>query len=304
MVISICVPTYARLDYLKIAIASALSQTYKDVEICISQDPKPDGPDLNIKDWCVGKALEYPNIKYNLNDQNLGLAGNWNRVVEMATGEYVVIIGDDDVLAENFIEALYVQIIKYNADVAFSNQYFIDSEGQILYELTEKLNKDYCRDELKLLHPIKNVFNNSVPISASLIRRILLLKFPYDPNLNTPELEVFLKIAAFGGIFVYIDEKLAYYRFHEQSATFSGLTMDKLLMKITEIKVPTEYESIKHNFLSPNIIPSINISLRKGDKKIAKYLLNSSYYPNNKWKIKLIQKLLLIFPSSIVKKII
>ncbi len=306
MLISICIPTYSRLAYLKIATESALKQTYKDIEICISQDPQPQGPDLNIKEWCTNQTTIHSNIKYNLNSTNLGLAGNWNKVVEMATGEYVIIIGDDDVLAKDFIEKLIFQIEKYNADVAFSNQYFIDSDGKILAELTDKLNKDYGRDELTtglLEHPIINVFNNSVPISASLIRRSYLLRFPYDPSLNTPELEVFLKIAAVGGVFVYVDEKLAYYRFHQQSATYSGLTMHKLLKKIISIDVPSEYELVKNKMISPNLIPSINISLREGNKKIAGELLNSSYYPKNKWHIKLIQKILLIIPTNVLKKI-
>jgi glycosyltransferase involved in cell wall biosynthesis len=77
MLISLCIPTYSRLEYLKLAVTSCLNQAYKDFEICVSQDPKPEGPDNAIAQWCeqMQKSLPYK-FRYNLNQERLGLAGN------------------------------------------------------------------------------------------------------------------------------------------------------------------------------------------------------------------------------------
>lgn len=307
MLISICIPTYSRLNFLKQAVQSCLAQSYKNIEICISQDSKKDGPDLQIKMWCEEQVSKYPFLKYNLNKQNLGLAGNWNKVVEMANGEYLIIIGDDDILTPYFIESLAEKIQFHNADVAFSNQCFINEKGEILTEYTNTANKIYLRDKLisgVIPDPIKTVLNNSIPISSSLIKRAILKTIPFSTNLNTPEFEIFLKIALNGGIFFFDERKLAYFRIHEQSATASGLTIDKFLIKIIAIDLPQRYQQQKFNFISTKMIPAINRALRTGKKKIAKELLGSGYYPRNHLHHKLAQKILIQLPSWIVRRII
>ncbi len=145
-----CIPTYSRLEYLKIAVASLYAQTYKNFEICVSLDPKQTGPDLDIHNWCESQAASNPLFKYRWNNKNLGLAGNWNVLVPFATGKYIMIIGDDDTLEPTFIEKMIEQINKYNPDVIFCDQNFMDENGNLLHELTRKSSVDYQRTNLRL----------------------------------------------------------------------------------------------------------------------------------------------------------
>ncbi|MBC7418526.1 MAG: tetratricopeptide repeat protein, partial [Pedobacter sp.] len=46
-----------RLEFLKQTVSSAINQTYKNIQICISQNPKPDGLDKDIKLWCESQAI-------------------------------------------------------------------------------------------------------------------------------------------------------------------------------------------------------------------------------------------------------
>jgi glycosyltransferase involved in cell wall biosynthesis len=307
MLISICIPTYSRLEYLMQSVQSCVDQTYPNIEICVSQDPKTVGPDPGIVKWCTGKAQENPSFKYNLNPKNLGLAGNWNQCVQMTAGAYVIIIGDDDILAPDFITTLVAQILQHRADVAFSNQYFIDDNGKILAEYTEEANTIYKRNTLHnglISDAVAVVLNNSVPMSAALIKRKLLVQHPFDASLNTPEFEVFLKIAGNGGVFVYNSTKLAYYRVHALAATSGGLTIDKLLRNVIKIAVPKRNQLLKYDFISTKIIPGINMSLRRDDKKLALSLMRSGYYPKGKQHIRLIQNMMLVMPYWVIKKIL
>ncbi|SEJ39067.1 Glycosyl transferase family 2 [Dyadobacter sp. SG02] len=307
MLVSICIPTYSRLDYLKQAVQSCLDQSFRDIEICVSQDPKKDGPDRKILEWCSDRALELPFFKFNLNTQNLGLAGNWNECVEMASGKYIIIIGDDDLLAPDFVRIMAEKAERFLADVAFCNQHFIDGKGEVLDDYTEETNALYHRNNLgdgPLPDAIAVVLRNSVPMSAALIRRDLLVDHPFDTSLNTPEFEVFLKIAVGGGVFAYHSGKLASYRVHPLAATSSGLTIDKLLRNVIRIDVPAQYQQLKYDFVSTKIVPGINICLRKGDRKQAFRLITSRYYPRRKLHIKLIQTFILALPHWAIKKIL
>lgn len=307
MLISICIPTYSRLEYLKQAVQSCLEQSYADIEICVSQDPKKDGPDQQIMEWCQQQAANIPFFKYNLNIQNLGLAGNWNECVQIASGKYIIIIGDDDILMPGFIHSLVEMLEKQRADVAFSNQYFIDEQGEILHAFTEEANAAYHRDALPhgpIADAVATVLNNSVPMSAALIRRDLLLKYSFDTTLNTPEFEVFLKIAVKGGNFVYHSGKLACYRVHPLAATSGGLTIDKLLRNVINIDVPPGYQQQKYDFVSSKLIPGINMSLRRGDKKLAIAFMKSPYYPKNKLHIRLAQAMISTLPAWAIQRIL
>ena len=307
MLISICIPTYSRLDYLKQSVQSCLDQTYPNIEICVSQDPKKDGPDREIMEWCQQQMLQIPLFTYNLNTENLGLAGNWNECVQIASGKYMIIIGDDDILLPDFIQSLVNQLEAGRADVAFSNQYFIDEKGQVLHAYTEEANAAYHRNDLphgRVADAVATVLNNSVPMSAALIRRDLLLKYNFDKSLNTPEFEVFLKIAVNGGSFIYHSEKLACYRVHPLAATSGGLTIDKLLRNVISIEVPSRYQKQKYDFVSSKMIPGINMSLRRGDKTLALAFMKSPYYPKNKMHIRLAQAIISTLPAWAIQKIL
>jgi glycosyltransferase involved in cell wall biosynthesis len=304
---TIAIPTYNRLNYLKEAVESVLGQSIQDFEILIGQDVTPNGLEPTIAFWAIELSKSDSRVRYFSNEHNLGLSGNWNKLVSLAQGEYIIIIGDDDKLASDFLEKAAQQIKSNVADVVFTSQLFINSEGIVQKELTEKLNKEYHRSELTtglLPDAISVVLKNSVPMSAAIIRKEWLMKHPFDPKLNTPEFEVFLKIALVRGKFVYINEPLAYYRVHLQSATSSGLSIHKLLENVIAIQVPESHENLKYEFVSTKIKVAVNCCLREGNKKLAKQLLYSDYYPKPITFSKLAQRVLLYFPAKLINKLI
>lgn len=302
LLVSVCIPTYSRLSYLKQAFESAEKQTYLNIEICVSQNPTPGGTDESIKKWCEEKQQQ-GRIRYNLNAKNLGLSGNLNCLTKMAKGDYLIFLGDDDLLHKQFIEELVHNAVENDAAVAFSNQYFINEEGKLLIGVTTSLNHDYKRDKLNeglVEDSICTVFDNSIPLSASIIKKNLLQHHPFDEGMNTPELPVFLQLAVEGNKFFYVNRQLAYYRLHTNSLTANGLTIHRLLKKIIEIEVPKQYEQQKKDFIQTKIISAINKAILKQEKPLANDLLKSKYYPK-KSKTRYIQKIMLTFPASFLK---
>lgn len=303
---TIAIPTYNRLNYLKEAVRSILEQTFQDFEICISQDPTASGPNLDVLSWSRDLADQDARVHLQVNEINRGLAGNWNELVKMASGKYMIIIGDDDRFLPTYLEEMSYLLRTYPASLAFCNQFFIDSEGKELNQMTIELNQNYGRSMLStglIEDPVSVVLKNSVPMSSTVCERKLFLQFPFKEDLNTPEIEVFLRIAMNGNGFAYLNKQLAEYRIHSLSATSSGLTIDRLLSYMLDIQVTDKHEPVKIDFFADKIIPAINMSLRRGDGKLARKLLHSKYYPTKPMH-KLVQYLCLFTPLFLTKKIL
>jgi glycosyltransferase involved in cell wall biosynthesis len=108
MKFSVLLPTYNRLDLLKYAIASVLLQNYADWELIISDNQSEDDVHGYIE------ALNEPRIHYSRTESLLNVTDNWNRVLSFATGDYVVMLGDDDALMPGYFEKLLAVIHEYN----------------------------------------------------------------------------------------------------------------------------------------------------------------------------------------------
>lgn len=133
MLFSVVIPAYKSL-FLKKCIASILAQTYKEFELVVVNDASPE----NLDDIINGFAD--PRIRYYKNEKNCGaidVVDNWNKCLGYAKGEYLICMGDDDMLAPNALEEYYRLIVKYpSVDLFHSRTKRIDEEDAFI-ELTD-----------------------------------------------------------------------------------------------------------------------------------------------------------------------
>ncbi len=98
--VSIGIPTINRSSLALRAIRSALAQTYSDVEVIVSDDASTDDTVLRVQE------IRDPRVALFQQKQRLGLVGNFDFCLRHATGEFFLLLGDDDVLLPNAIERL------------------------------------------------------------------------------------------------------------------------------------------------------------------------------------------------------
>ena len=122
MLISVCIPTYNRPESLINCLNSLSLQTKKNFEVCISDNCSKKNIKKLIKPF--RKKL---NIKFNRNNKNLGFALNLLKVSNMAKGDFIWFLGDDDLLVENGIKRLSYLINKNDdCDFFWINSYYLN----------------------------------------------------------------------------------------------------------------------------------------------------------------------------------
>ncbi|UJF35499.1 glycosyltransferase family 2 protein [Paenibacillus hexagrammi] len=130
--VSILIPTYNRPDYFKQALKSALKQTYSHIEIVIC-----DNSDNDLTQKIVEKYQSKPNgstIRYIKNSKNIGPIANQQQCLELAKGEFINYLMDDDLFHPEKIEKMMDYMLKYkDVTLVTSQRRVIDEAGNQLY---------------------------------------------------------------------------------------------------------------------------------------------------------------------------
>src|SRR5690606_26858445 len=126
VIYSICIPAY-KSKYLKDCIQSILRQSLDNLELIILNDCSPEPVEeiaLRFKD---------SRINYHKNPSNVGalnLVDNWNKCLSLAQGEFVMIMGDDDLLEPDYLEEFSKLIEAYpDLEVYHCRSKIIDDDG-------------------------------------------------------------------------------------------------------------------------------------------------------------------------------
>lgn len=137
MLLSFCIPTYNRCDYLKKNISIIIAQIREnklenDVEIFVSDNDSPD----NTQKVCEEIIVKNPDIHigYKRNETNIGPDRNYIQVMKMATGMYSILYGDDDFLEPGALARVVEIISKNDCNIYLTNRKCIDGKGKFIGE--------------------------------------------------------------------------------------------------------------------------------------------------------------------------
>ncbi|MEH1981529.1 MAG: glycosyltransferase family 2 protein [Nostoc sp.] len=225
--VSVIIPTYNRPEYLKQAIASAIKQTYQNIEIIISDNCSSENPQELVESFGDSR------IRFWRHQQNVGMLANQLHGFKMAQGKYVASLHDDDIWNEDFLAKL-VPPLEANSDliIAFCDQYIIDADGIINDVGTEENTRGYKRDKLaKGIHqPFHKIglVDKSIPTAASCVIRNNFVNWDSIPSEVGGMWDLYLAylccISGRGAY--YYPERLTRYRAHEQTDTMLSGSRD------------------------------------------------------------------------------
>jgi GT2 family glycosyltransferase len=205
---SIIIPTYNQAAYIQATIDSALSQTYRDVEVIVVDDGSTDETSERLKD--------YRNKIHCLRQNNKGPSAARNLGFRASKGDYILFLDSDDLLSPDMIAThVETQLANPIIGLTYSRWKQIDPSGtKILGEISPIKPEG---DLIQALLRRKLFFYGS----ATVMRRECLEKVGlFDESLSWGEdVDMWLRIAQAGFSFGFVDRTLTSYRVHHQSLT-------------------------------------------------------------------------------------
>lgn len=135
--ITIAMPVYNGMPYLRDAIDDILSQDYRNLEILISDNNSTDGS----YELCKEYAILDSRIKLSRNQSNIGGYANSKKLMDIAQGKYFMFVAHDDRHASTFITTLY-NLLNENIHAvgSFCNVKFITADGSECHVNINKMN--------------------------------------------------------------------------------------------------------------------------------------------------------------------
>ena len=202
---SILIPTRNRSEYLTFALSSAISQTFKDIEVVVSDNASEDNTKQVVERFCDSR------IKYIRTEKFISAGENFNNTFCNSSGEYFILMGDDDYLLPFYLEEIYKCLSKNShADVFLSKTAEFDYRTKML-QIYSGLNHSFREVERKKI--IERYFN-------------------FIPNPHNPTMACFSKQLAEK---VCINGKLYYGPFPDYLGNFSMITKSNGVFKTDQI---------------------------------------------------------------------
>ena len=218
---SITIPAY-KAKFLSECLESVLSQTYDDYEVIILNDCSPE----DIKGIVEGVSSHKNGnkIRYYENEINVGavdVVDNWNKLLELVKGDYVICMGDDDKLHPDCLRQYARMIEKYpNCDVFHVRTEIIDENSSKIALQSERKEVESAYE--MLWH---GICGKRVQFIGDFLYKSMTLKrkggFYYMPLAYTSDWITCMMIGKENGI-VDLNDVLFYYRSSSQTITSTG----------------------------------------------------------------------------------
>ncbi|WP_417069576.1 glycosyltransferase family 2 protein [Niveibacterium terrae] len=186
--VSLCIPTFNGARFIEESLQSALAQSFRDMEILVVDDGSSDDTLRRVQSL----ATLDPRIRVVRNEKNLGLVGNWNRCLEIAHGEWIKFLFQDDLLHPQCVEKLLAEARRQSAPFLACDRNFLFAEST-----TEELRAIYARNRATInafLGPGRGV---SADEFAQRIPRRLNNNYVGEPTSTLIHRSVFERIGRF-----------------------------------------------------------------------------------------------------------
>ncbi len=171
--VSIAMTTYNGEKYLREQLESIFNQTYKNIEVVVTDDCSKDETAQILKEYKQKYGL-----KYYINETNLGYVKNFEKALSLCKGEYIAFADQDDVWMPEKIEVLMneiegVSLVYADAELIDQND---ESYGETKKERNIREDKNFPASNLK------EVIEIGLQGCASMFERDVLLKAMPFPN--------------------------------------------------------------------------------------------------------------------------
>ena len=218
--ITVGVIAYNSSEYILDLLESIKAQTYQNVELIVSDDKSSDNTVAISEEWISKNIDRFVRAEVIVPEHNTGTAGNYNRALFAAKGEWMKFIDGDDLLFPNCLEDNVEYVTKHpEAKVVFSDiLYFEDAKNPSNKHFVSEEEKRFFEKDVE--EQFKVVLKkNHIPPSSSFMSVEVLKANPYQEEYGIVEdAPKWIDLTKKGYKFYYFDKVTTGYR-HCVSAT-------------------------------------------------------------------------------------
>jgi len=223
------IPVFNREDYIGLAIASVLSQTYRNFELIVHDDASTD------HSLAVIRQFHDSRLRVIHTSKNHGMLGGWNYLLKKARGEYLKQMGSDDLLHPDCI-AKEVKALQDNPGVAL-----VTCQRQVIGESGEPTKTFQFSDHTQVVSGtahahwiLTTLRENKIgePCATMFRRSVIARAGMFDPQFSQfADFEYWIRILQFGDL-LYLHEPLCSFRMHPGSNTTSAIRDGRFISEI------------------------------------------------------------------------
>lgn len=218
-IVSIIVVTYNSADFVLETLESAKNQTYKNIELIITDDCSKDNTVDICRQWIDNNKDRFTRSELVTTNVNTGISANCNRGLERANGEWIKSIAGDDILTDNCIND-FVAFCKANPQckIVFGKMYMLQ-DSQLTEMPVPKILSVGLKQQRKLVYK-----GSGLQAPALFISKQLLNEFNgYDTRYKFLEdLPLWIKVTQKSELFHFLDKFVVKYRVHGNNICLPG----------------------------------------------------------------------------------
>ena len=222
--VSVCIPTFNGASYIKCALDSVLQQKYQDFEVVMVDNCSTDQTQAFVAEL----SSQFGKIRFFRNEQNIGLAGNFNKCLEHARGEYIKFLCVDDLLLPGCLEQMVAGLDAHPAvSLVCGGRLSINESGQPFGLRRYSSRKEIVPGYEAITRCLFGESSIGEPTAVMFRKSDTIARFRDDlPQLM--DIELWFRLLE-GGELLNIETPLCSIRFHEAQTTRANIQSGKLI---------------------------------------------------------------------------
>jgi len=228
-VFSVVVLTYNQSHIVTETLDSIYNQTFRNIELIISDDASKDSTQEIVKHWVEKHKDRFVNILTNFNDENLGIVKNHNLALRLASGEFIKSIAGDDILLPDALEKMHSFLVDNNQArfCASKMRAFYTKDGERIFfdefpqrKILNKMMNASADEQFRIICQ-----EDFVPAPGTFFRKSVFDDYGYTSEMfkvieDWPQ---WLNFLLNGERLYFLNEVTVLYRVHKNSVSTSAL---------------------------------------------------------------------------------
>ena len=218
--VSVILTVYRRLAFFADALRSVEAQTFHDLEVIVADDSGTGAA------RAASLASHDTRVRYRRNAESLGVALSLRSALADARGKYIAILNDDDSWERDFLARLVPPLeADENRVLAFCDHAIMGPDGRIDEAASNRNTKRFGRSRLRegdIRDPKAfALWQNGVPLAMGTVFRAAALppERLVSDVAGAYDLWISSLMAASGGAFYFVPQRLTRYRVHPEMET-------------------------------------------------------------------------------------